>query len=309
MQAGAIATQFLGSLLSAALMVWNPWIPMLLGLCMESIGIAILFLIPETLGYKKTTIDSDSESSSLGVEDSEPTTLINASHVDPASDTETDNSPSWTWRESPFRRVPRSISFLVSDIRIFLIVAIFSVHMLFSNRDILLQYISSRYQVNLAQATALVSIRSGLAFLLCVVVLPVANIYCRSRLFDGRAQRSDIFLARTSSIFLALGFLGIGLAPNLPLLVASLVVNSLSWGLWSLLRSLSTDLVRDAGHVARLNSFIGIVDTVGLMVGSPLLAALFTKGMELGGPWRGLPFVVCAGAVAVLALILGCVQV
>ncbi|KAM7189885.1 hypothetical protein V8F33_009794 [Rhypophila sp. PSN 637] len=57
-------------------------------------------------------------------------------------------------------------SCILSDTRIVLIVAIFSVHMLFLNRDLILQYISSRYQVTLVQATALVSIRSGLAFLL-----------------------------------------------------------------------------------------------------------------------------------------------
>ncbi|KAM7210972.1 MFS transporter [Rhypophila decipiens] len=301
-------------------MVWNPWIPMLLGLAMEPFGITIVFLIPETLRYKDRSSDlAERESSpAVGVPlhtySAAPDTPSTSTALATLVDADGFYPSSWTaWRKSMYRRAQRPIVFqILSDTRIVLIVATFSVHMLFLNRDLMLQYISSRYQVTLAQATALVSIRSGLAFLLCVALLPIVNAYCRNKLFaEHVAQRSDMFLIRTSSVFLTLGFLGIGLAPNLPLLVASLVINSLSWGLWSLLRSLSTDLVREAHHVARLNSLIGIgiIDTVGLMVGSPALAAMFTKGMELGGPWRGLPFVVCGAAVAVLTLILACVGV
>lgn len=49
-----ITTQFLGSLMSAALMTWNPWIPMLLGLAIELAAIATLLFIPETKNYNAT---------------------------------------------------------------------------------------------------------------------------------------------------------------------------------------------------------------------------------------------------------------
>ncbi|KAK3361280.1 major facilitator superfamily domain-containing protein [Lasiosphaeria ovina] len=284
--AATIATQFLGSLISAALMLWDPWIPMLLGLGIEFLGILALLFIPETLSYDDSSVSPTPDSTSAL---STPTTLISRPSL---------------WRKVS-ARAHRSLSFLTSDIRILLIVSTFHVHMLFNNRDVMLQHISARYNITLAYATALVSIRSGLAFLLCVIVLPIVNLYSRNRF---GSQLSDLVLTRISAVFLSVGFLGVGLAPNLPLLIAGLVINSLSWGLFSFLRSLSTSLV-EAHHVARLNSLIGVIDTAGLMVGSPLLAILFTWGMDLHGQWSGLPFLVCAGVVAILTLILTRVSV
>lgn len=276
--AATITTQFLGPLISATLMIWNPWIPMILGLAVEFISIVTLLFIPETLDYSGS-LSPTSSSSSL------------ASAAPP--------NRSSHWR-TLLHRTHSSVSFIVSDIRVLGLFSAFAVHMLFLNRDVMLQYISTRYKISLAQATVLISIRSGLVFLLCVVVLPIVSIYCRNRV---GSKRSDLILSRTSAALLTLGFLGLGLAPNLPLLVLALVLNSLGWGLFSFLRSLLTSLV-DAHKTARLNTAIGVFDTVGLMIGSPLLAALFTRGVERGGLWFGLPFLLCAGVVAMLTLVL-----
>lgn len=281
--AANITTQFLGSLISAALMIWNPWIPMILGLAVEFISIVTLLFIPETLRYSDP--DPPAPGSALA-----PTATLQHQPLQ--------------WRKM-FHRAHSPISFLVSDIRVLLIASAFAVHMLFLNRDVMLQYISTRYDISLAHATALISIRSGLVFLLCVVILPIVNVYCRKR-FGNKS--SDLLLSRVSATLLALGFLGIGLASNLPLLISALAFSSLGTGLFSFLRSLSTSLV-EAHHVARLNSCIGVFDTVGLMIGSPLLATLFTRGIELGGPWFGLPFLFCAGVVTMLTLVLAQVTV
>lgn len=102
---------------------------------------------------------------------------------------------------------------------------------------------------------------------------------------------------------MAAGFLLIALAPSIPLLVAAMVVNTFGWGLILFLRSLMTSLV-EPHHVARLNTFVGIFDTAGLIVGSPGLAWLFEKGVDLGGMWIGLPFLVCAGVVGLVGVLL-----
>ncbi|KND90093.1 hypothetical protein TOPH_05323, partial [Tolypocladium ophioglossoides CBS 100239] len=268
--AATIATQFLGSLISAALMIWNPWIPMLLGLAHRN----PLFYSRDP-GLRRFSI-------------------ANTFFIDLNGSS---SAPAFAMAEFVVPR-PKLDTLPCYDIRVLGIVSAFVVHMLFLNRDVMLQYISTRYKISLAQAAVLISIRSGLVFLLCVFILPIISIYCRNKF---KSERSDLILSRISAALITLGFLGLGLAPNLPLSVSALVLNSLGWGLFSFLRSLLTSLV-DTHKVARLNSVIGVFDTVGLMIGSPLLAALFTRGVELEGLWFGLPFLFCGGVVAIITL-------
>ena len=271
-------TQFLGPLISAALMDRNPWIPLILGLAVELIALGLVTFIPETLNY----------SGSL-------------------SPTPTPSSPGSATSVKPVRTCRRqlhlardSISFLISDVRVVLILSAFAVHMLLLNRDILLQYISTRYHTTLALATVIISLRSGLILLLCLVVLPATTLFFRRRFGP---KRSDLLLSRASAYLIALGFLMIGLAPNRPLLFFALVINSMGWGLFTFLRSLLTSLV-EAHHVARLNTFIGVFDTIGYMIGSPLLALFFRTGLELRGVWSGLPFLFYAAVVAMIGMTL-----
>ncbi|KAH0595474.1 hypothetical protein MHUMG1_06649 [Metarhizium humberi] len=51
LMAVSIAAEFLGSLGAAALMVWNPWIPMILAIFIRATGIGVLLFILETLNY------------------------------------------------------------------------------------------------------------------------------------------------------------------------------------------------------------------------------------------------------------------
>ncbi|KAK8103456.1 uncharacterized protein PG998_010489 [Apiospora kogelbergensis] len=202
----------------AALMTWNPWIPMLLGLAIELAAIATLLFIPETKNYNATD--------PLGL-------------VSPPTSTDDPRPRLKPWQGVAWH-TRHFLSFLFSDRRIPLILSTFTVHMLFLNRDVLLQYISTRYSISLAQATAIISIRSGAVIFICVVLLPALSIYCRNRVGPNR---SDLFLARISAVIIVLTFLGIGLAPSLPGLIPALTLNALGWGLWSFLRSLLTSLI------------------------------------------------------------------
>ncbi|KAH7182277.1 major facilitator superfamily domain-containing protein [Fusarium flagelliforme] len=263
-QAAAIITQFLGPLLSAGLMIRSPWYPMVLGLVVELISILILYFLPETLelrGPVSTAPPSPSSADTI-LEQSPPR------HV------------------KLLRAISSSIAILTSDKRVLVAASSFVVHMLFLHRDILLQYISTRYNTSLSRATVIISVRSGLIVLFALFILPRFNTFYRKRLGSSRA---DLILCRISAVFLAGSFLGIALSPTLGALVLFLTLNSLGWGLFSFLRSLMTSLVHQ-DEVARLNSIIGVFDTAGQMLGSPILASLFWKGVKLQGFWFGLPF-------------------
>ncbi|KAL9012459.1 MAG: hypothetical protein Q9173_002775 [Seirophora scorigena] len=183
--AASFITQFLGPLLSAALMERSPWIPMILGLAVELIAVGLISLIPETLNYGGSLAPESTSSSARSI---------------------MRTNLSGTWRSLP-QLAHDSISFLFSDIRVVLILSTFVLHMLLQNRDVLLQYISTRYQTTLALATVYISIRSGLILLLCLIFLPATNLLFRRRF---GSKRSDLLLSRASAALIALGFLMIG---------------------------------------------------------------------------------------------------
>ena len=172
--------------------------------------------------------------------------------------------------------------------------------------QLLLQYVSKRYSIKLSKAILLTTIRMGVITLLLFSILPYISdaIMRRYRL---SAERKDLYLARTSLVLLAVGWTLVGLAPNLPLVAIALTISSLGYGSWLLLRSFLTSLV-PKHYIARLYSVLSIVDTLGLMIGSPLMAGLFSRGLALGGFWIGLPFYflgIVAGCFSVLMFAVG----
>ncbi|TLD32085.1 MFS transporter [Venturia nashicola] len=277
-QAASIATQVGAPILSATLMNWNPWVPMLSGVAIMAIPLLLVLYLPETLNYNAPETDSIITSSSSS----------------------TISTKSEHFVLKMVHTFSSSLSFLGSDIRILFILPAFFLHMLILNRDTLLQYISTRYAISIASATVLISVRSGLILFSLLLFLPALSYLLRHRL-QLSSQKSDLILAQGSTIIMGLGFLMIALAPTIPLLMVAMALNSFGWGLTLFLRSLMTSLIEEH-HIARLNTLVGVVDTIGFMTGSPFLAWAFGKGLELGG-WRtGLPFLICAGALAIVTI-------
>jgi len=68
-------------------------------------------------------------------------------------------------------------------------------------------------------------------------------------------------------------------------------------GFNAVLRSLLNSFV-ESHHQAILNSLLGLLEYVGIMVASPLLFAALDKGNQLGGIWTGLPFFAATIALA-----------
>lgn len=251
---------------------------MLSGVAIMAIPLLLVLYLPETLNYNAPATEYGIESSASSTISTKPEPLV----------------------RKMFQTIGSSLSFLGSDVRILFILPAFFLHMLILNRDTLLQYISTRYGISIASATVLISVRSGLILFSLLLFLPAMSYLLRHRL-QLSSQKSDLVLAQGSTIIMGLGFLMIALAPTIPLLMVAMTLNSFGWGLTLFLRSLMTSLVEEH-HIARLNTLMGVVDTMGFMVGSPFLAWAFGEGLELGG-WRtGLPFLICAGALGVVVV-------
>ena len=68
-----------------------------------------------------------------------------------------------------------------------------------------------------------------------------------------------------------------------------LIVWTLGTGFGALTRALITTLV-DKEHVGRLYAAIAVVESSSALAAGPTLAALYSLGLKLKGPWVGLPF-------------------
>ncbi|TID24103.1 MFS transporter [Venturia nashicola] len=279
--AAGMSTQFVGPFTSAILMMTNPWIPMFLGLALQLGPLFLYHHLPETLDYNNIPSVPSSTLSSPG------------SSIRPDKRTRT---------ERIIEALQESYIFLMSDKRILLIFPAFFVQLILFSRDVLMQYISVRYQVSLARATVLISIRSGLIFVLNLVLWPLLTWLLRTK-WHVHPQKADLLLARSSVLVMSIGFLFIALAPTLPLAVVALIFNTFGWGLALFLRSLMVSLV-EGHHIARLNSFLGTFETTGLMFGGPLLALVFKTGVEMGGLWVGLPYFACAALAGLIGFFL-----
>lgn len=157
------------------------------------------------------------------------------------------------------------------------------------------------------QAGILLSLRSFTALILLVAILPLANYLLTAR-FSLSAQSKDLWLARVSIILSMIGSLTIGMSgtPSLMAMGESrcptggkssanhaptgVVVWAVGAGYSLLVRSLLTSLV-EPHHVGTLNSTMAMLETIGSLLGGPLLSLSFRKGLDLGGIWLGLPFI------------------
>ena len=179
-------------------------------------------------------------------------------------------------------------------------------------QELLLQYATKRYKWTWSRAAYLVTIKSASVLILMIAILPAVSLFCL-KVLKMSPMSKDLWLSRWSGVLLIIGALFIAFAAS-PFLMAigefichgsilpvacsncsmtGLIFMSAGSGYASLLRSLLNSLV-EPHHVATVNTLIGFIDTVGLMVISPVLSQALRTGVNLGGAWIGLPFMVAS---------------
>lgn len=120
------------------------------------------------------------------------------------------------------------------------------------------------------------------------LVLPALSTHCRTRLGMSPLSK-DLWLSRWSGVTLILADLVITFSSSPLLFAAGLVLLSGGCGLTPLLRSLLNALV-EPHHVGILNTVVGFLETLGVMVAAPVFSWALQVGIEMGGGWIGLPF-------------------
>lgn len=113
----------------------------------------------------------------------------------------------------------------------------------------------------------------------------------------------DTLIARGTGCLGILGALMIALSPDPYTLSAGLVVFGFAGGMAVAVRSLLNALV-EPRHAGMLNAVLGLLEQVGLMAAGPLFSKALKTGIQLGGAWVGLPFLVaCAYMVVATAIV------
>lgn len=87
----------------------------------------------------------------------------------------------------------------------------------------------------------------------------------------------------------------------------ALIIFTLGSGFRQSIQSFITSLI-DQNQIGSLYTIISIIDVIGSMAASALLAGTFAKGIQLGGMALGLPFLVSAGLYAISGLGVWCIK-
>jgi MFS family permease len=281
--ASFLVAEMIAGPLASILMHRSPWLAVGVAFILLAVSNLVALVFPETLDIQrlKDRQDAAAHADVGGSEDTD---------VDMEASKQTKFQHLWaickkdTLEVYDFVLKNQSTTFLLLSL-VFVVLGKFVL-------ELLLQYATARYHWTWDKAAILVTIRSASTLLLLAAILPAISWVCVHK-FKMSSMAKDLWLSRISGIVQTLGALMVAFSVNGGMLMVSLVVFAAGGGLSALVRSLATALVEEH-HVGTLNSLVGFLDMVGIMIAGPILAAALKVGFRWGGPWMGLPFMVSA---------------
>ncbi|KAK4186417.1 major facilitator superfamily domain-containing protein [Podospora australis] len=268
-----LASQMVAGPIGGGMMVRDPWFPLLVSLGVLFIGNVIVLFLPETLQLHDTKrIPAAQQRQDETVMDQDTSVPVKLWRKAKARGQE-------VWE---FILLNKKVTVLMMSL-VFVILGRFV-------GDLLLQYATKRYDWSWSRASMVLIIRNATSLVTLLALMPLASWLCVHHLHMS-AVTKDIWLARWSGVMGILGCLVIAAAANGYLFSVGLVWFALGSGMPPIVRSLLNGMVEEH-HVGTLNVLVGLLETVGLMMAGPLLSKSLSVGMNLGGAWVGLPFLV-----------------
>ncbi|KXJ91608.1 major facilitator superfamily domain-containing protein [Microdochium bolleyi] len=275
--------------LAGAVMLKSSWLCMLLGLGLWIFANVLCCVVPETLEIRRL---ADRLEGTLGdgeALDDAAATFAKDDSLEPLTS-----------------RVKRQLRHSADEVRdfavvnqglLFLMLSLVFVVLSKVVRLLLLQFTTKKFNWSWSQGAFLLSIRSGSNLANSLFLLPAISSLLTNT-FSLAPIHKDVLIARGTGVCGILGALLIALAPDPATLSVGLVVFGLAGGMAVAVRSLLNALV-EPHHVGMLNTMLGLLEQVGLMVAGPLFSQALKTGIDLGGAWIGLPFLVAAAYMVV----------
>ena len=284
------------------------WLPFFISICLLLLAIPTISLLPrgdtgQSPAPFSTTEDDEQRRPLM------PSPVLKAQRLD---------SSLWRSIQGRVRELRMTVASHPRNL-VLLLVSFFLTSLASADTKLLPQYISKRYSWTFASAGYLLSAKAAVNFLLLTLVVPrvlrSAAAAAATATATAAPELSDDVNVRYARLCLTVsvvGALAIALAGTIWLLFPSLLVYALGSALpvftLSLLKSPSVspspprhgagrdrdeDRTRDATET-HLFSIVMMVKTLGSLVGAPLMALLWVRGIAVGGAGTGIPYFVSA---------------
>lgn len=250
--------------LGGFLLSQGPWVALVTGNVFMLISVATLYLMPETLVVRrwhdaKAAGKTGGPSSSLMPHESEDEEGLKTKSAFRAT------------VDAAQTQLIHGLDFLVSNKR----VVVLMMPLIFETvekyiEELLMQYATKRYGWSWSKASYVLTLKSASYIIMLTVLLPAISSFCLSTLGMSPLKK-DLWLARCSGAVLILADLVITFSYTPALYALGLVLLAGGCGLPPLLRSLLNALV-EPHHVGILNTLLGFLDTLGVMVAAPVFS-------------------------------------
>lgn len=293
MSSVAYAVHLLGPALASAAMTVSLWLPFWLGIFLLLVAVPTMRMLPSP-GHPDTRGDDLDEEQREALLSSP---LVKAQH---------DQKPLFHSVAERLRSIrtiitshPRNFTLLLLS---FMLTSLAS-----SDTKMLVQYISGRYHWTFAAAGYLMSGKAIVNFTLLTVIIP--RLLRIGREVEGEVTTKGVDKANIRHATLCLtvsviGALGIAVAAKIWMLILSMFIYALGSALpiftLSLLKSPAISPPHASGTTnssdfeSLIFSIVMLVKTAGSLLGAPLMAALWVRGIGIGGAALGMPFFVSA---------------
>ncbi|KAF2787700.1 MFS general substrate transporter [Melanomma pulvis-pyrius CBS 109.77] len=286
--ASVLVAELIAPILAAKLMEHGNWIPLILALALQQVGICIAFWFPETLHLRDLPEPKDGDE-----EERIELRFKQQGHGFKAQ----------------LRNFKDAFAFVRSDLTLALVVFTFLANRLGRQAlTLLIRYASVRYSWKIAKASYLVSFRAATNLVALLVFIPGVSIVLLKYL-RLPAHHADLWIARGSIILTTIAMAVMGIAAYPALLILGLLIFNMGTGYNAAMRSTAIHVVggQSSLEIGRLMSVIAIIESIGTMLAGPLLNKSFDWAMDLGEPWIGLPFLSSAlvfGSIAVVTFMI-----
>ncbi|KAH7378367.1 major facilitator superfamily domain-containing protein [Pyrenochaeta sp. MPI-SDFR-AT-0127] len=284
LSASVLIAEMIAPIMAARLMEHGDWLPLLLALGIQQVGICIAFFFPETLHLRDLPEPKDREDDQ-------------SIELQPMGGHFT--------LKAQVRNFQTAFHFLKSDRTLVLVVTTFLANRLGRQAiTLLIRYASKRYSWEIKKAAYLLSFRAATNLVAITVFIPLTNLLLLKKL-NLPAHSADLWIARGSIILTTLSFFIMGIAAYPALLVLGLLVYNMGTGYNAAMRSVSIHIVggQSSPDVGKLMSTIAIAESIGAMVAGPLLNEIFQLAMNLGSMWLGLPYLAAMVVFAAMTVV------